>query len=68
MSHKKNDTWLEVAQGNFEGAIETGNYALAKDIIADVLDIHPDSGRAMALTLRETPLSKFAIKSDYPNI
>lgn len=63
MSHKENDKWLEAAQENFDGAIEEGNYQLAKDIIADTLDVSPEAGRAMAVKLREIPIEKFAVKS-----
>lgn len=63
MSHIQNDKWLEAAQENFEGAVDSGDYALCKDIIADVLDVNPEAGRALALQLRETPVSKFNTKS-----
>ncbi len=68
MSHPINEQWLESAREMFEGAIEAGNLPLAKDIIADVQDVSLDAGRALNEMLRNTPVSKFAIKSKYPNI
>lgn len=68
MSHIENTRWLEAAQENFEQAIEEGDYALCKDIIADTLDVSPSIGRGMVRQLREVPVEKFAIKSTYPNI
>lgn len=36
MSHKINQEWLESAKESFEEAIESGQWALARDIVADV--------------------------------
>lgn len=69
MSHKQNDTWLEAAWENFKDALDAGNYALCKDIIADTQDAgFLDAGRSMNEELRNTPISHFAVKSPYPNI
>ena len=38
MSDNNNELWLESAKEGFDYAVETGNYELAKDIIADVFD------------------------------
>lgn len=69
MSHIQNDQWIEAAQENFEESIERGDLPTAKNIIADVFDAgFSNVARAMNLMLRETPISKFAIKSSWPNI
>jgi len=60
-----NAAWLEAASELFDGAVEEGNYSLCKDIIADMLDVDPTAGRALALKLREVPVAKFAVKSPY---
>jgi hypothetical protein len=63
MSHKQNDQWLEAAKENFDTAIEEGNYALCKDIIADVQEVSLEAGRSLNEQLRNTPVEKFNIKS-----
>lgn len=63
MSHPQNDKWLEHAGDNFVHALEEGNYALCKDIIADVQDVSLEAGRALNQMLRDTPLNKFMVKS-----
>lgn len=69
MSTKENDVWLEAAVENFDTAIQIGNYAMAKDIIADTLDRgFTKEAQEMNLVLRNTPVQNFALKSPYPNI
>ncbi len=63
MSHLQNDQWLEQAGENFEQAIAEGNYALCKDIIADVQEVNLDAGRQLNEQLRNTPIERFAVKS-----
>lgn len=65
MSKQQNVEWLEAADEHFEGAIEEGNYQLARDVIADVFDRgFPNESAELQRRLDETPLSKFAIKSN----
>lgn len=69
MSHPQNDKWLEHAQDNFEQAIAEGNYALCKDIIADVQEAgFLEAGRSLNQQLRDTPVEQFAIKSNPEDI
>jgi len=64
MSHKQNTEWLEAAQENLNQAIDSGNYALAKDIIADTFDAgFAEEARAMSVQLRNTPVEKFSVIS-----
>lgn len=63
MSHQQNDKWLEAAGDNFVHALEEGNYALCKDIIADVQEVSLEAGRSLNEMLRNTPLSKFSTLS-----
>lgn len=52
-SEPKTQEWLDAALDNFRGAVESGDLALAKAIIADALDAgFPDAARAMAAELR----------------
>lgn len=60
---KENEQWLEAARENFDDAIEAGDYALAKDVIADVFDVSPDAARSLTEVLRNTPVEKFHVKS-----
>lgn len=69
MSHPTNTVWLESAKENFDQALAEGNYALCKDIIADIQEAgFLEQGRELNEDLRNTPISQFAIKSSYPNI
>lgn len=66
MSHKQNDIWLEAANDAFQDALECGNYALVKDIIADTFDAgFPDVARAMTSKLRSCPINHFAVPTPY---
>lgn len=66
MSNKQNDVWLEAALEAYQDALDTGNYALVKDIIADVQEAgFLDEGRVMTNKLRNTPISQFAQPSPY---
>jgi hypothetical protein len=68
MSHIQNDKWLEAAHEHFQGAIDQGNYALAKAVIADTFDAgFPNEARQMALELRDLPISQFNQPSPYQN-
>lgn len=68
MSHIENDKWLESALENFQDALDAGNYALVKDIIADTFDAgFSDTARVMTNKLREYPISHFAVKTPYDN-
>lgn len=63
MSTEQNDIWLEQAGENFDQAVAEGNYALCKDIIADVQEVNLDAGRQLNEQLRNTPIERFAVKS-----
>jgi hypothetical protein len=64
MSCEENTIWLEGAYEMLDGAIEQGNYALAKDIIADTFDKgFAEEARQMNLLLRNAPVRNFLIKS-----
>lgn len=63
MSHIQNDKWLEAARENFEQAIAEGNLPAVKDIIADVMDVSPETGRAMNEEIRNLPVSTWSIIS-----
>lgn len=53
MSHPINTAWIESAHENFEEALTRGDIALAKAIIADVIDAgFTDIARSMNLELR----------------
>jgi hypothetical protein len=66
MSHIANDKWLEAAYENFQEALESGNYALCKDIIADTQEAgFLEAGRIMNTQLRDMPISKFNPPSPY---
>lgn len=64
MSHIQNEKWLEAALENFQDALDAGNYALIKDVIADTQEAgFLDEARVMNNKLRETPMSQFNIIS-----
>lgn len=63
MSHQQNDKWLEHAGDNFVQALAEGNYALCKDIIADVQEVNLEAGRSLNDMLRNASISQFAVKS-----
>lgn len=68
MSHHKNDEWLEAAKDNFEEAVATGDIALAKAIIVDVLDAgFREEGQAMNETLRDLPAIPIVDDEDVDN-
>lgn len=68
MSLIENEKWLEASYEHLDGAIEDGNYQLAKDIIADAFDQgFTGDSYAMERKLRESKLGKF-VKSSYPTI
>lgn len=52
MSHIENELWLEASRENFNEALSEGNLHLAKEIIADVMDVSPASGRELVQELR----------------
>lgn len=64
MSKQQSIEWLEAADEHFDGAIEEGNYQLARDIIADVNDYgFPNESAELQKRLDNTPISKFAGKT-----
>lgn len=63
MSEINTERWLDAAFENFQQAVDEGNYALCKDIIADVQDVNLEAGRQLNEVLRATPIEKFAVRS-----
>ena len=63
MSDVNNEKWLEAAQDGFEDAIAQGNLPLVKDIIADVLDVNPEAGRAMSERVKNLPVDTWNVIS-----
>lgn len=59
MSLIENDRWQEHCYENFVESLQMGNYAMAKDCIADMFDVNPEQARAMSLELREAPIEPF---------
>lgn len=66
MSNKQNDVWLEAVFENFQDALDAGNYALVKDVIADTQEAgFLDEARVMNNKLRNTPITQFAQPTPY---
>lgn len=69
MSHIQNEVWLEGAFENFQNALDAGNYALVKDVIADTEDAGFEAeARVMENKLRGYPLTHFGHPSPYKNL
>lgn len=65
MSTKPNEEWLAAAQENFQGALDEGNYLLAKAVIADTFDRgFQEAARQMTDNLRNTPAENFRSEID----
>lgn len=66
MSHVSNTLWIEAVQDMLGEALASGNYSLAKNIIADTFDAgFISEARAMVEEMRNTPITNFAVKSPY---
>jgi hypothetical protein len=66
MSHPQNEQWLEAAYEHFTDAVGMGNYALAKDVIADTFDAgFAKEARQISEELREMSIYQFGQPSPY---
>jgi hypothetical protein len=68
MSHAQNDEWLEAAKDNFEEAVGSGDIAMAKAIIVDVLEAgFREAGQAMNDVLRTIPVGSIEVEDGEEN-